>query len=152
MEKKEKLYDKLEELAPDVAAFEEGTLSRSRWHHRTHMAVAFWYLSNLEEPEARLRICRGIRHYNDCQGIPNTHESGYHETLTLFWIRVIRRFLDIAKPGQLGLELFTRLIDRYGDRKDFWRDHYSFDLLQSAEARRTWVEPDRKGFDLEGIL
>jgi hypothetical protein len=151
MEKKEKLYNTLEELASDVAAFEEGTLSRSQWHHRTHLAVAFWYLSHLEEPEARLRICQGIRHYNNCQGIPNTPESGYHETLTLFWIRVVKRFLDVPRPGQPRVELFNRLIERYGNRKDLWRDHYSFDLLKSAEARRTWVEPDRKDFDLEGI-
>jgi hypothetical protein len=152
MERKEKFYNTLQELASDVAAFEEGTLSRSRWHHRTHLAVAFWYLSHLEESQARLRICRGIRHYNDCQGIPNTPESGYHETLTVFWIRVIRKFLDIARPGQPRLELFDRLIERYGNQKDFWRDHYSFDLLKSAEARRTWVEPDRKDLNLEGPL
>jgi hypothetical protein len=42
MEKKEKLYNTFEELASDVAAFEEGTLSRSQWNHRTHLAVAFW--------------------------------------------------------------------------------------------------------------
>ena len=152
MEKKEKLYNTFEELASDVNAFEEGTLSRSQWSHRTHLAVAFWYLSHLEEPEARLRICQGIRHYKNCQGIPNTPESGYHETLTLFWIRAVKRFLEVAGAGHSKVELFNLLIERYGNRKDLWRDHYSFDLLKSAEARRTWVEPDRKEFDLKGII
>lgn len=132
-----------------VAAFEEGSLRRSRWHHSTHLTVAFWYFSHLDETEATQRICQGIQHYNRCQGIPNMPDSGYHETLTLFWARVIRLFLEKADPGCTKVELLNQLLVKYGGDKDLWRDYYSFDLVKSAEARRSWVEPDRKSLNEE---
>lgn len=144
MRSQETLYARLDELASVAAGFEQATLCRSQWHHRTHLVVAFWYLSHLEEAEAKQRICQGIRHYNQCQGIPNTPESGYHETLTLFWVGVIRHFLETAERGCSRVDLVNQLLARYGHKKDLWRDYYSFDLLKSPEARRIWIEPDRK--------
>jgi hypothetical protein len=132
-----------------VAAFEQGSLSRSEWHHRTHLAVAFWYLSRLEETEAKQRICQGIRHYNHCQGIPNTPDSGYHETLTLFWAGMIKLFLENAQLDCTRVELVNQLLAMYGCNKDLWRDYYSFDLLKSPESRRSWVQPDRKSLSRE---
>jgi len=137
-------YVTLGELASLAAAFEQGTLPRSQWHHRTHLVVAFWYLSHFEETKAQQYIRQGIQHYNCCQGIPNTTDSGYHETLTHFWIGVIGDFLKAAQPSCSRVQLLNQLLASYGDRKDLWRDYYSFDLLRSAEARRTWIEPDRK--------
>src|SRR5262245_54606656 len=112
MRNKEESYTIQDELASIVAAFEEGSLPRSQWHHRTHLIVASWYLSHLERAEAKQRICQGIQHYNCCQGIPNTAESGYHETLTLFWIAVVTRFLKTAERGWSRLELVNRLLAR----------------------------------------
>jgi hypothetical protein len=86
----------------------------------------------------------GIRHYNESRGIPNTPDSGYHETLTLFWAGVIRLFLEEADPASTKVELVNRLLVKYGGNKDFWREYYSFDLLKCEKARRSWVEPDRK--------
>ena len=113
--------------------------------------MAFWYLSHLEEAEARQRVCQGIRHYNQCQRIPNTPESGYHETLTLFWVGVIRLFLETAECDCSKVELVNQLLTRYGDKKDLWRDYYSFDLLKSPEARRTWIEPDQKSLNQQTL-
>jgi len=149
MRSQDTFYVSLDELASIAARFEEGSLCRSQWHHRTHLVVAVWYLSHLEEAEARQRICQGIWHYNQCQGIPNTPDSGYHETLTLFWVGVIRLFLETAEPDWSKVDLVNQLLARYGHKKDFWRDFYSFDLLKSPEARRTWIEPDRKSLNPE---
>ncbi len=34
------------------------------------------------------------QHYNKCVRTANTEDSGYHETLTIFWIEIIGRFLE----------------------------------------------------------
>jgi len=145
------LYTTLDELASVVAAFEQGSLCRNVWHHRTHLAVAFWYLSQLPDAEAKPRICRGIRHYNESRGIPNTPDSGYHETLTLFWAAVISLFLEKEDSGCTKVELVNKLLVKYGGNKDFWREYYSFDLLKCEKARRSWAEPDRKSLSSDDV-
>ena len=40
----------------------------------------------------------GVRRYNVATGGKNTEDSGYHETLTCFWIAVAAAFLA-ALPG-----------------------------------------------------
>jgi hypothetical protein len=147
----EELCTSPDELASVVTAFERGSLSRSRWYHRTHLAVAFWYLSWLPDSEAKSRICRGIRHYNECQGIPNTPDSGYHETLSLFWAGVISLFLEKADSGCAKVELVNKLLVKYGGNKDLWREYYTFDLLKCEKARRSWVEPDRKSLSADDM-
>jgi hypothetical protein len=139
-----------------VSRFEDGSLPRAEWVHASHLAVAFWYLSTLEETEATDRLRAGIRHYNSCQGIANTRHSGYHETLTRFWIAAVRSFLRAAGAGPHRVEVLQSLLDAAGARKDLWRDFYSIDLLSSVEARLDWVEPDRRpltdeafGWDLD---
>ena len=94
--------------------------------------------------------CAGYRahslrdiHYNDCQGAANTETSGYHETLTRFGIGVVVRFLEEANLGQSELDVVNQLIEAYAGRSGLWRDYYSFDLIQSVEARRKWIETDR---------
>jgi hypothetical protein len=71
---------------------------------------------------------------NDCHGTANTDHSGYHETLTRFWIGVVVRLLD-------GVNQF---VETYARRRGLWRDYYSFNLIRSVESRRHWIEPDRK--------
>jgi hypothetical protein len=104
--------------------------------------MAFWYLSRLDEAQATARIRSGILHYNDCQGTPNTDDSGYHETLTLFWIRIVMKFLKDADASWSELEVANRLVEAYADRSGLWREYYSFDLIRSAESRKRWIEPD----------
>ena len=140
-----------DDLAAFVAAFEEGTLPRQSWNHRAHLAVAGWYLTHFDAATATKRIRGGILHYNECQGIANTADSGYHETLTLFWVSVVRDFLWLAGRERSPGELVDLLCGTYGGRGDLWRDYYSFDVVRSAEARRSWVAPDRKPLPLEEL-
>src|SRR4026207_1217385 len=109
-------YDSWEEVRTLVAHFETGDLPRARWNHAAHLTVAFWDLSRLDLSHATDRIRSGIIHYNDCQGTPNTDSSGYHETVTRFWIRVVVKFLEEADSNQSELESVNRLIEAYGGR------------------------------------
>jgi hypothetical protein len=69
-------------------------------------------------------------------------KTGYHETITLFWLRIVSNFAAEQKEESLAATA-NALIDKYDD-KDFIRQYYSEDLLASAKAKAEWVEPDLK--------
>ena len=60
------------------------------------------YRGNLLPPrvpqeEATSRIREGIQHYNRSVGTINSDHSGYHETLTVFWMAIVKaRLRDLA--------------------------------------------------------
>ena len=130
-------------LAELVAAFEAGTLPKTEFNHGAHLSVACWYVSRMGKAAAIDRLRDGIRHYNDCTGTANTDTSGYHETLTIFWARVVANFLA-RTPGELSIDEKARLVvNEYAERRDLWREYYSFHVAKSVHARRRWMEPDR---------
>lgn len=141
-----------------IAAFENCTLPRSEWSHQAHLTVALWYLTRYEEQEAINSVRLGIQRYNAAMGIKTTSDSGYHETLTLFWVRMVSHYLSvtekqnsilkmaIASKGEVAVPIASKLnalFHNYGD-KSLPFEYYSRDLLMSWEARTNWVEPDLK--------
>jgi hypothetical protein len=138
-------YDFLESeraFANFIDQFERGTLPKPVWTHGAHLAVGTWYLVNFAEEIAIGRVRTGIQHYNECVGTANTPDSGYHETLTLFWLRIIRRFL--LETGGMGdkLKAVRGVVEEFGGQRDLFRKYYSFDVVGSREARARWVPPD----------
>ena len=93
-------------------------------------------------PAAALELLRArITAYNASVGTANTDTSGYHETITRFYVIVIDRFLATADRS-LDLDaLAQQLIAAHGDRR-LPLQHYSESRLFSPVARRSWVEPD----------
>lgn len=126
------------EIEGMVAGFEDGSLPRSQWTHERHLVMALWYLRSYDRDEAEARIREGIRRYNGHQGNPD----GYHETITLAWIAVIGRFLDMRERSASVATLAEELLRECGD-KDFLLRYYSRERLYSDEARLGWVAPDR---------
>lgn len=126
-----------------VTGFEKCTLSKQLWTHHAHLAVACWYLVCDTDPKAIPRIREGIKMYNISQGGANTKDSGYHETITLFWAKVIRGYLASATLECSIVHLINDLIARYSDSK-FPFEYYSRERLMSCEARANWIEPDLK--------
>jgi len=127
-------------FAQFIDNFERGTWPKAHWTHAAHLAMACWYLCSLPKNEATERIRSGIRWYNESVGTANTADSGYHETLTLFWIEVISRTLG---PEQVNpIQAARRIVARFGARRDFFRKFYTFDVVKSREARARWMPPD----------
>jgi hypothetical protein len=140
------LYRTAEEIETLVRDFELCTLPREVWTHRAHLTVALWYLLAHPWDEA-IRLTReGIKRYNDAHGIVTTPTGGYHETMTLFWLRIVRHYLETALHEDRTLVvLANNLLLRHG-RKELPLDYYTRELLMSPEARASWVEPDLKSF------
>ncbi|MEG4506018.1 hypothetical protein QUA81_14730 [Microcoleus sp. F6_B4] len=144
------IYRSPSEIDSLIHAFQECSLPRSQWTHEAHLTVGLWYLFYDSEQEAINAIRNGIKRYNSVQGIETTKDSGYHETLTLFWVRTIRQYLDLESRNQSIVHLANGLIAKYADRTLPFR-YYTRSRLMSWEARVNWVEPDLRAIDLEQV-
>lgn len=140
-----------ESLDTFIHSFEEGVFPAASFTHAAHIAMGAWYLLNYPAADAVRRIREGIPRYNVAQGKQNTDEGGYHETLTIFWIAIIRDALTRLDGGLSKLEKVRAIVDQYGHRSSLHRDYYSFDVVRSVEARRAWIPPDGLALNLPVI-
>jgi hypothetical protein len=139
-------YKTLDEIKNLVQAFEDFTLPRCEWNHHAHLTVALWYLTHHLELEATNYIRDRIQGYNLAIGIKTTKDSGYHETITMFWVRIIIRYLADEATNSSIVYLANKLFSRCTPHLPL--EYYSRDLLMSWEARIRWVQPDLKPLDL----
>ena len=131
------------EILSLVRGFEDCTLPREEWTHAAHLTVALWNLLQFDWPEAVERVRRGIKRYNAAHGIVTTPTGGYHETLTVFWLRHVRAFLEAGRNEARSLVALANELVSTADR-NLPLEHYTRGLLFSPEARAGWVEPDLK--------
>jgi hypothetical protein len=129
------------EVIEMTASFERCEWPYPRWTHRAHLGVALCYLRMYPLEEALARIRHHIPLYNRTCGDP----TGYHDTLTVLFMRRIHRYLQ-DHPGQRSLvasveELATACDMRWPLR------YYSPERLWSTAARSGWVDPDRQPLD-----
>ena len=144
------IYRSPKEIDSLIHAFQEGSLPRSQWTHEAHLTVALWYLCYDSEQEAINAIRNGIKLYNSVQGIETTQNSGYHETVTLFWVRNVGRYLADESHNRSIVHLANGLIAKYADRTLPFR-YYTRERLMSWEARINWVEPDLKSLSSQKV-
>jgi hypothetical protein len=135
-----------EEIFSLVRRFEDCTLPREEWTHAAHLTVALWHLLQFDWPEAVAHVRRGIKRYNAAHGIRATPTGGYHETLTLFWLRTVRAFLEAERNEARALVHLANELAETADKR-LPLKHYTRELLFSPEARAAWVEPDLKPLD-----
>jgi len=122
-------------------AFLDCTLPKAEWTHEAHLRVGLWHLLRHPPEETLDRLRVGITRYNLATGVANTERSGYHETITRFYVWAIRAFvltMDRTRPED---ELAAELLQTHGDRGLALR-YWSKERLFSPQARREWVQPD----------
>ena len=130
-----------------VNQFETCRLPREKWTHEAHFVMALWYCSHQPIPLAMQSIREGIKKYNISVGGANTDESGYHETITVFYIRTIISYLLKNNPTDGFEQKLARLFQQPFLSKDFPLQYYSKALLMSKEARKEWIPPDIKALN-----
>jgi hypothetical protein len=131
-------YCTVAEIEEVVRRFEICEYKPVEFTHAKHVTVAAWYLSHGEKEAAkermRLGLLRFIRHHG---------KNAFHETITQFWIEMIDHRLRRADSrGDLIStinEIASRLVD-----KNLIYEYYSRALLDSPEAKASWVEPNLK--------
>ncbi len=132
-----------------VRRFERCTLERSEWTHETHLLVGLWYVLHRPPGEDLAALRRGIKRYNEATGVPNTVRSGYHETITRFYVDALRMF--VARNLRLDEdELYRAVLDDCIAARDFVARHYPAEVLSSPGARTGWVRPRPSVFRIAG--
>src|SRR5215471_8165534 len=125
-----------------VEGFLSCTLPRAEWTHTAHLRVGAWHVHHHGADEALTRLRRAIRALNDSHGTANTDTSGYHETITAAYVRLLDAFLRRFPPAvPLERRVQVLLDGPIADRAVLLR-FWSKELLMSPAARRAWVPPD----------
>lgn len=125
-----------------VIQFESCTLPKEKWTHEAHFVMALWYCSHQPVAVAMQSIKDGIKKYNVSVGGANTEDSGYHETITVFYTRIIINYLLNNNSTHQFEQKLAGLLQQSFLAKDFPLQYYSKTLLMSKEARKEWIAPD----------
>src|SRR5690606_11034369 len=129
---------RLDEL---FARFVAGTIPREEWTHQAHLAVGLWHVHRYGAEEALERLRTGILALNERHGTPNTETRGYHETITVAYVRLLDQFLSASDANRsLEARLAELLSGPLGDRallSRFW----SREGLMAPAARVAWPPP-----------
>jgi hypothetical protein len=136
----------IEEL---VAGFQDHSLPGERWTHQAHLIVGTYFAYHFPLEQAIYYLRSGIITYNVATGGKNTHERGYHETITQLWAKLLKAFVR-KKCGGLSLaESCTAFLNSPYAAQEIMFSFYSKDLLFSTQARALWVEPDLAPIDCD---
>lgn len=81
-----------------LQSFRDGTLAKAEWTHGAHVAAAASYLFAADVAAVLPRLRLEIRAFNEAVGGSNTATSGYHETLTCFWLLIVNQHLRRVQP------------------------------------------------------
>jgi hypothetical protein len=137
------------EIDAFLAAFEGCTMPKARWTHGAHLLTGACYVHALGQAAAidRMRIC--VKRYNESVGGKNTETSGYHETITIAWVKLLDSLLrEVSGDGTPERAEFARLaVERFVGDREIFRRYYDFDVAASVEARRSWIQPTLGSFD-----
>ena len=135
------MWRTMDEIEDFIDEFERGKLTKVRWTHHAHLVVGLWYLTLHSAEEALVIVRRRIRAHNEAVGTANTDTSGYHETLTCFFLNGIADHLAAHRGESLPVSLSLLLQSPLAE-KDWPLASYSRERLFSIAARRRWLEPD----------
>ncbi len=121
-------------------AFESCTLPFAEWHHPAHLKVAYLYLRQFPFEQALAKARKNIKRYNAATNTPETLERGYHETITVAWMKLVQFTLSEYGPAP-SAEEFLAAHENLVNRKAL-RFFYSHEQLMSWRAKAEFVEPD----------
>lgn len=140
------MYKSYKEIELLVEKFMNATLPKEQWTHEAHLTVGLWLISHYKLAEAVCLIRSGVVWYNKSIGNENTAEKGYHETITLFWAKVIYYYITEVKTKGALEEILDEFLQSPYSKRDYILEFYSKNLLMSSYARAFWTEPDLKPF------
>lgn len=130
------------QVAPDDTefrrAFESREIPPAAFDHAAHVRLAYVYLCQHEVDGATASMRDALVAFLQHHGIP---AAKYHETLTRAWILAVNHFMQQAPGPYPSAAAFMQDNPRLLDSR-IMLTHYSTEVLFSAEARQTFVQPD----------
>lgn len=114
-------------------AFVNGRLPKDAWTHEAHLITCWVALKDRTPAETLAFLRHSIMTHNCGIGIRNTETSGYHESLTVYYVTAVHQ----ANAATLE-ELYE--VPSCGRKAPL--DYWTREVLFDTEARLGWVAPD----------
>ena len=131
-------YQDDSEIKRIVERFEACEFSVDEFKHADHLTVALWYLAHLPHTAAITRMRDSLVRFTAHHQV-----TGYHETITLFWMKLVSAFLKQADRSEPLHVKANRMLKSFASSK-LILEYYSETLLYSTTAKTDWVDPDLK--------
>ncbi len=132
-------YQSNAEIEAVVEGFESCATAKEDFKHRSHLTVAVWYLLHSPQDQALEKMRSGLLRFLEHHGVGR---EKYHETLTVFWIKLVKMGINESSRTSL-VETTNEALDRLANPRIVF-EYYSKACLKSDIARMGWIEPDLK--------
>ena len=133
----------LSEAEETVEQFEAATLPDWAWTHEAHLICALSVLSRFGMADAPREMRQRITRYNEAVGKINSDTSGYHETVTVFWLKAVREYLSKDEKIYFDQDTIDKLLSSIDlANRNLFLKVYSKERVLSTEARKHNVAPD----------
>jgi hypothetical protein len=137
-----------QEALAKISQFEDCSLPKEDWTHEMHLLVALNVVLTHGQnawPVMKDRIWR----YNEVIGKGNVN-TGYHATLTVFWLWAVRDFALRNDFKQFDDEAIDQMLfDEQLTQRKFVEDYYDYFVLTSPAARREYRPANF--MDMDGV-
>lgn len=127
-----------------LQTFHDGTIPIAAWRHRSHLKVAYLFLCQFPFNEAVTQVRAGIQRYNAATNTSEALDRGYHETVTVAWMKLVHFAMSQHGPAASADE-FIDAQEQLLNRKAL-RFFYSRDRIMTWEAKREFLPPDLTPF------
>ena len=123
-----------------IAALEDYTLDA--WDHRTHLRLAWIYLTRHGRREGMKKIFSSIKNFID--NSPRARKTTFHETMTYFWTHMVHYAIEATKNPTNDFKGFLLMNPQLANGGMFL-EYFTKDLmLMKMESRQQVVLPDIK--------
>lgn len=126
-------------------AIGEGLLDKTwpaaKWRHTEHCIATLYLVKERHELRLATALPGIIQMFNLAHGTQNTATTGYHHTITLFYLSEIQKFAQGTNELPLGRACEALLSSKIAD-KDYLFRFWSHDRIMCPAARLAFVAPD----------
>lgn len=138
----------IEKALEIIEGFENKTLPKLEWTHEAHLLVGLYHAATYKQDAMSLMRDK-IKAYNEAVGTINSEISGYHETLTHFWLWAVEHYCQKDGLVYFDQETIDDLLwtEELANR-NLWLNYYTKEKMMSVEARMSLCEPDIKAFKM----
>jgi hypothetical protein len=129
-----------------IEQFIKNTLPKPQWTHEAHLTVAIWHLQQYDFYHAYCLVKSRIIFYNTSVGGINDSANGYHETITMFWMKVAHFYVSNNRTKPL-VTMCNDFLNSPLANRDLPFYFYEKEKLMSPKFRSIYVEPKKVEFD-----
>jgi ADP-ribosylation factor protein 1 len=123
-----------------ISKLENCTLEN--WDHRTHLRLAWIYLTQLGRREGMSKIFGSIKNF--VANSTRARKTTFHETMTYFWTHMVHYAIVSTKNPRGDFKGFL-LMNPFLSNGGLYLDYYNKDtILTDPKARSEVVLPDKK--------